>query len=86
MCGSKICSAKKVKWKVSWKGTKKKKKDEEETRCLSGVLSMHSAEKLNLNRERREGRMRARSKIRGCGTCHDWLDVIGEIDWPRLTS
>lgn len=61
----------------------KKKKDEEETRCLSGVLSMHSAEKLNLNRERRT---RARSKIRGCGTCHDWLDVIGEIDWPRLTS
>lgn len=65
---------------------KKKKKDEEETRCLSGVLSMHSAEKLNLNRERRGGRTRARSKIRGCGTCHDWLDVIGEIDWPRLTS
>lgn len=19
---------------------------------------------------------------RGCETCRDWLDVIGEIDWP----
>lgn len=32
-------------------GTKKKKRERKrETRCLSGVLSMHSAEKLNLNR------------------------------------
>lgn len=31
-------------------GTKKKRERKRETRCLSGVLSMHSAEKLNLNR------------------------------------
>lgn len=71
-------------------GTKKKRERKRETRCLSGVLSMHSAEKLNLNRGGRTrpwGHARsAREHSRGCGTCHDWLDVIGEIDWPRLTS
>lgn len=52
---------------------------------------MHSAEKLNLNRGG-GGRgwggapLGVDPACRGCGTCHDRLDVIGEIDWPRLTS
>lgn len=37
-------------WKVSRKEQKDGEKRKRETRCLSGVLSMHSAEKLNLNR------------------------------------
>lgn len=32
------------------------------------------------------GRSTRERACRGCGTCHDRLDVIGEIDWPRLTS
>lgn len=53
---------------------------------------MHSVEKLNLNRGGGGGRgwggapLGVDPACRGCGTCHDRLDVIGEIDWPRLTS